>query len=361
MSAIATLNGGVGSAAAGESAGYSAVRGACAEADGAVRLETYAAVDLGTNSCRLLIARRAGDGFRIVDSYSRIVRLGEGVAETGTLSQAAMDRAMAALFVCAQKMRRHGVMRGRHVATEACRRASNCGDFLRRVEAETGLKLDVITPEEEACLALSGCTPLLDPASEYALVFDIGGGSTELIWTRLVAGQQPEMLAWTSLPCGVVTLAERYGGREPDAAAYEAMIVDVYDRLHEFERDRRLRHYFESSTARMVGISGTVTTLAAVLGDLPRYDRSMVDGVVVSTSDLLSVSRRLATMSYAERVTHPCIRRGRADLVLPGCAALEAILRMWPSAGVRVADRGLRDGILRSLMGSHPVVHRAAS
>ena len=323
--------------------------------------ETYAAVDLGTNNCRLLIARPAGDGFRVVDSYSRIVRLGAGIAETGTLSEAAMDRTIAALSICAQKMRRHKVTRQRHVATEACRRASNCLEFLRRVEDETGLRLDVIPPEEEARLALSGCTPLLDAEVQHTLVFDIGGGSTELIWTELRPGEEPRMLAWTSLPCGVVTLAEEHGGREPSEAQYEAMVSDVQGRLVEFEAKHRLRTHFEGEAgARMVGISGTVTTLAAVLSDLPRYDRSMVDGVFVSTSDLLRVSRELAAMNYAERVAHPCIRRGRADLVLPGCAALEAILRTWPSGGVRVADRGLREGILRALMGTHAVVAAAA-
>jgi exopolyphosphatase/guanosine-5'-triphosphate,3'-diphosphate pyrophosphatase len=345
---------------ASEEASQSALRGARDEVDGAVRSEkTYAAVDLGTNSCRLLIARPAGDGFRVVDSYSRIVRLGAGVAETGALSQAAMDRTIAALSVCAQKMRRHNVTRERHVATEACRRARNGVEFLRRVEEVTGLRLDVIPPEEEARLALSGCTPLLDSASEYTLVFDIGGGSTELIWTRLVAGEEPKMLAWTALPCGVVTLAEAHGGREPDTEVYEGMVADVQGRLVEFERTHQLRRHFEEAGARMVGISGTVTTLAAVLADLPRYDRSLVDGAFVSTTDLLAVSRELARMSYAERVAHPCIRRGRADLVLPGCAALEAILRTWPSGGVRVADRGLREGILRSLMGAHAVVGAA--
>ncbi len=359
MSVVRTANGGLGQAA-GEAASHNALRNARGEVDGAVRPdETYAAVDLGTNNCRLLIARPAGDGFRVVDSYSRIVRLGAGVAETGALSQAAMDRTIAALSVCAQKMRRHGVTRERHVATEACRRARNGVEFLRRVEQETGLHLDVIPPEEEARLALSGCTALLDSASEYTLVFDIGGGSTELIWTRLVAGEEPEMLAWTSLPCGVVTLAEAHGGREPDAAVYERMVTDVQDRLVAFEGKQQLRPHFEEAGARMVGISGTVTTLAAVLADLPRYDRSLVDGAFVSTTDLLRVSRQLANMSYAERVAHPCIRRGRADLVLPGCAALEAILRTWPSGGVRVADRGLREGILRSLMGTHAVVGAA--
>jgi len=359
MSTVRSPNGGLGQAASGRSS-QGALRNARDEVDGTVRPEeTYAAVDLGTNNCRLLIARPAGDGFRVVDSYSRIVRLGAGVAETGALSEAAMDRTVAALSVCAQKMRRNNVTRERHVATEACRRARNGVEFLRRVEAETGLRLDVIPPEEEARLALSGCAPMLDSASEFTLVFDIGGGSTELIWARLVAGEEPRMLAWTSLPCGVVTLAEAHGGREPDAAAYERMVRDVQERLVAFEAKQQLRCYFEERGARMVGISGTVTTLAAVLADLPRYDRSLVNGTFVSTKDLLSVSRHLANMTHAERMAHPCIRRGRADLGLPGCAALEAILRTWPSGGVRVAAHGLREGILRSLISNHAVVGAA--
>ena len=317
---------------------------------------TYAAVDLGTNNCRLLIARPVAGGFRVLDAYSRIVRLGAGVAQSGVLSESAMRRTIATLGVCAHRVRAARVTRSRYVATEACRRARNSDEFVRRVANETGIELDVIAPEEEARLALAGCVPVLDPGSEYALVFDIGGGSTEIIWTRVAAGREPEMLGWTSIPCGVVTLAEDHGGRDPNAADYAAMVGDVARHVAAFEHEHHPSRAFAAGTAQMIGISGTITTVAAVLLDLPRYDRQRVDGTWIAATEVASVTRDLAAMSYAERMAHPCIRRGRADLVVPGCAALEAILATWKAERVRVADRGLREGILRRLMGTSGVV-----
>ena len=312
----------------------------------------YAALDLGTNNCRLLVARPDGrGGFRVVDAYSRMVRLGAGLDRTGRLSESAIRRTLEALGVCAAKMVRKGVTSGRYVATEACRRASNCEEFLERVEAETGLCLETIPPEEEARLALAGCVPLLDPTRAYALVFDIGGGSTELIWARIAAGEEPDLIAWISVPCGVVTLAERHGGRDPGPEAFAAMIAEVGEHLLPLEDAHSLTKAFAGGAAQMVGISGTITTLAAVGLDLPRYDRRAVDGRWVSTAEVAAVTRRLASMYYEERIAHPCIRNGRADLMVPGCAALQAILRVWPAEQVRVADRGVREGILRRLMG----------
>ena len=138
---------------------------------------TYGAVDLGTNNCRLLIARAVDGGFTVVDAFSRIVRLGEGVSQTGALSAVAMDRTIEALKVCAGKMQRRGVSLMRSVATEACRRAINGLEFLERSRAETGVDLEIISTAEEAKLAFSGCMPLLDRARPYAIVFDIGGGT----------------------------------------------------------------------------------------------------------------------------------------------------------------------------------------
>ena len=322
--------------------------GLFANGDGAHSV--YAALDLGTNNCRLLIAKSAPDGFLVIDAFSRIVRLGEGVDRTEVLCAAAMKRTLEALGVCAQKMRRRSVTDGRFVATEACRRARNGGEFLARAEAETGISLDVITAEEEAELAVSGCAPLLDVRCENALVFDIGGGSTELIWLGVHGDNPPEVLGWTSLPCGVVTLTERYGGREPDPSVYRAMVADVQQRLDDFEAEHGVRAAFARGAAHLLGISGTMTTMVAVSLDLPRYDRSKVDGAWLAIDEVARVSARLAAMTYAERATHPCIREARADLVVPGCAAMEAITRMWPADGVRVADRGLREGILLKLM-----------
>ncbi len=310
---------------------------------------TFAALDLGTNNCRLLVAKPAPEGFRIVDAFSRIVRLGEGVAGSGRLSEEAMERTIGALEVCASKMRRHGVSRAWNVATEACRRAANCDEFLARVKARTGLELDIISTDEEAHLVLEGCTALLDFASPRALVFDIGGGSTELIWVKR-EHDAPEVIAWTSLDCGVVTLAERYGRDRVAAEVYRAMRSEVEAMLAPFEAAHGLRSQVAGDRVQLLGTSGTVTTVAGVHLDLPRYDRSRVDGVWVTNTDIAVVAKRLAAMSYAERAAHPCIGRGRADLVVAGCAILEAIVGDRPAGRVRVADRGVREGMLWALV-----------
>lgn len=323
----------------------------------------YGALDLGTNNCRLLVAKPSRRGFVVVDAFSRIIRLGEGVQATGTLSDAAMARTIAALRICADKMRRRGVTRSRLIATEACRIATNGAAFVDRVENETGLALEIVGRETEAKLAVSGCASLLDRNCDWALVFDIGGGSSELIWLDLKKlqggwrhslngriGVQNCIAAWTSLPLGVVSLAERHGGREVTKDRYEAMVDDVLRALRDFESQHRFGERIANDRAHFLGTSGTVTTISGIHLKLPRYDRSRVDGCWLTAEDVRFVSNDLIAMSYPERVAQPCIGHERADLVLAGCAILEALLRMWPCQRLRVADRGLREGILTTLM-----------
>lgn len=308
------------------------------------------ALDLGTNNCRLLIAEPSRHNtFRVVDAFSRIVRLGEGVALNGALSEPAIARTLDALAVCVQRMRRRGVTHARAVATEACRRARNGEAFLGRVEAELGLKLEIISAAEEARLAVAGCTPLLDPGRTTALVFDIGGGSTELAWIDVRGPDQAEMIDWVSLPLGVVTLAERHGGLAVTPAIYRDMVADVSGRLQDF----RAAHPVPPKAAggfQLLGTSGTVTTLAAVHLRLPRYDRSRVDGVWLERQAIGRVIAELRRLPYEARARHPCIGRDRADLVLAGCAILDAVLAAWPASRMRIADRGLREGLLVGLM-----------
>ncbi len=313
---------------------------------------TFAALDLGTNNCRLLVAKSLNDreGFRVIDAFSRIVRLGERVSETGVLSEAAIQRTIRALRVCAGKMERRGVTRVRSVATEACRRAQNCDEFIERVFNETRITFDIISTDEEAQLALAGCAPLLNDDAEYALVFDIGGGSTELMFLKLVPGAKPTVLDVISLPCGVVTLSERFGGYDVPPDAYEAMVNEARSLLAPFEAANNISGLSHSGQLQMLGTSGTVTTLAAVNLGLPKYDRSQVDGRWIGGDAIATTSRQLVQMTYEERADHPCIKRGRADLVVAGCAILEAIMRNWPVSRVRVVDRGLREGILIALM-----------
>jgi exopolyphosphatase/guanosine-5'-triphosphate,3'-diphosphate pyrophosphatase len=324
----------------------------------------YGAIDLGTNNCRLLVARPTGEGFRVIDAFSRIVRLGEGLSSNGSLSAAAMDRTVEALGICATKMRRRGVTRVRAVATEACRRADNCNDFLERVRRETGVNLEIISSSEEAELALHGCAQLLDPGIPHALIFDIGGGSTELSWLKIPAppsrwsgrdgpwllAEEARLIAWHSVPRGVVSLAEQYGGHKVTPALYEAMVEEMSAAIRPFEEAHALSQTLARSGIQMLGTSGTVTTLAGVHQDLPRYDRSAVDGCYLGFDTVRDVSERIAAMSYDERAEHPCIGRERADLVVAGCAILEALCRTWPVGRLRVADRGLREGILFNLM-----------
>jgi exopolyphosphatase/guanosine-5'-triphosphate,3'-diphosphate pyrophosphatase len=323
------------------------------------RGRTYGALDLGTNNCRLLIARPGPEGFVIVDAYSRVVRLGEGLMESGRLSDAAMDRTISALAACADKLARRDVRLTRNVATEACRRAANGPRFVDRVFAETGIALDVVSAAEEARLAVMGCHTLIDCDGPPALVFDIGGGSSELMLVEPVQGNcnDPRILEWISLPWGVVSLAET----EPVAmaagergAAYARMLALVGPMLDGFAAKVAARGVTE---VQLLGTSGTITTLASVELGLPGYDRRRVDGCAVATQPLLALCRAIAGQSVDERARIACIGPDRAELIVAGCAILDSILQRWPGQDksgqgslVRVADRGIREGILRTLM-----------
>jgi exopolyphosphatase/guanosine-5'-triphosphate,3'-diphosphate pyrophosphatase len=312
--------------------------------------ETVAALDLGTNNCRLLIARTTARGFRVIDAFSRITRLGEGLTASGVLADGAMARTIDALAACAAKIEAHGDARGRYVETEACRRAAICAEFIARVEAATGLRLEIIPTAEEARLSVTGCASLLDPAVPAGLVFDNGGGSTEVSWVR--GGASPlRILDTISLPHGVVSLTERYGGDRVAPATYRAMVEEVRRDLRPLETRHGIAALVAAGAVQMLGSSGTVTTLAALHLGLPRYVRSLVDGTALDFAAIATLSRHLAGLSLAERAFHPCVGRERADLVVAGCAILEAICETWPVGRLRVADRGVREGILIGLSG----------
>ena len=309
----------------------------------------FAALDLGTNNCRLLVARPTSESFRVIDAFSRIVRLGERVASTGLLAEEAMGRAVDALGVCAGKLRRRGVTHFRGVATEACRRAANGGAFLDRVARDTGLRLEIIVPREEAELAVASCAPLLDPAVARALLFDIGGGSTEVTLAQIERGYW-RVVDSISLGRGVVAYAERFGGDAVSDEDYAAMVDEIAELLAPFEARHALAEPCAGGVVQMIGTSGTVTTLAGVEMNLPRYDRNRVDGSWLTREEAVRASRALAALDFSQRARHPCIGPERADLVVAGCAILEAICRLWPAPRLRVADRGLREGIILGLM-----------
>jgi exopolyphosphatase / guanosine-5'-triphosphate,3'-diphosphate pyrophosphatase len=309
----------------------------------------YAALDLGTNNCRLLIACPTGDGFRVVDSFSRIIRLGEGISTTGCISDAAIERAIAALGICRDKIQLRKARRLRLIATEACRAAANAAGFRDRVAAETGIHLEVIDRETEAALAVLGCSPLLDPDGRGAILFDIGGGSTELVRIERDPNEPnaaPRIRAWMSIPLGVVTLAERFGGRDVTAPSYALTVQEVAKHIAGFAAE----HGGDLEGMHLLGTSGTVTTLAGVHLNLQRYDRRRIDGVWMSNADISATIARLLAMSYQERADNHCVSIERADLVLAGCAILDAIRDAFPLPRLRVADRGLREGMLVEMM-----------
>jgi exopolyphosphatase / guanosine-5'-triphosphate,3'-diphosphate pyrophosphatase len=320
----------------------------------------YGALDLGTNNCRLLIATPTAEGFHVRDAFSRIVRLGEGLSKTGTLGEAAMLRTIEALRVCSNKLVWHKVKNRRLIATEACRMASNGPEFIDRVNAETGLVLEIIDRETEAQLAATGAEPLIEANAESALIFDIGGGSTEVMWVER-REKRHEILAWTSIAAGVVTISEQFGGGvDVTPQSFAAMRDYLRPMLAEFVGRVQAIKGCAPVPSHLLGTSGTVTTIAGVQMGLRRYDRSRVDGSWILSEDVGKVTADLLAMTYEERIQNACIGRERADLVMAGCAILEEIRVAFPAARIRVADRGLREGILTKLMKDDGTYGRAS-
>lgn len=326
------------------------------------RSTAYAALDLGTNNCRLLIARPTDHGFRVLDGFSRIVRLGEGLSQSGRLSEAAMERTIEALKLCRNKLAQHDGIKARIIATEACRSASNSASFLARVKREVGLEFEVVDRKTEAELAVTGCADLIELDTPGAILFDIGGGSSELAWLDFRGGRpknqgktSASIRSWQSLPVGVVSIAEKFGGIDVTPEVFEAMVRHVSDQLRHFRGRDKLSEMLAGHPVHFLGTSGTVTTLAGLHLGLERYERSKVDGLWMRAEDVDATMRVLLSMSYEKRMANPCIGRERADLVIPGCAIFEAIRREWPCNRIRVADRGLREGILISMMAADRV------
>ncbi len=324
----------------------------------------YAALDLGTNNCRLLVAAPqygdkehtvfAAPPLKVYDSFSRIVRLGEGVTQTGKLSEEAMQRTLSALDACQKKLSKYSITKARYVATEACRRAANGREFLDRVKQRTGLAIDIISSEEEARLAFMGCASLLTQTSDRAMVFDIGGGSTELLWID-VKGERPAgeihpITDWLSIGYGVMNLADKFGGTSMTDLTFGDMVAFIAGKIKPFDQANRISETIEGANVQLLSTSGTVTTLAAIHLGLPRYDRSRIDGIRLKVSDLRATTQKLLAMRPSERFYHPCIGPDRADFILSGCAIFDAIGSLWPSGDITIADRGVREGIILSLI-----------
>jgi len=324
-----------------------------------VRAPLFAALDLGTNNCRMLVAAAdGGGGMRVIEAFSRIVRLGEGLSATGRLGETGMARAYQALSACAQRIEAHAPVAVGCVATQACRAASNGPMFLNRVRQDLGLSFEIISPEEEARLSVLGCASLLDVEAEAAMIVDIGGGSTELSWVSpkqaLSAGLDPPLISWSTSPLGVVALAE--DDVEPEhgkQAWYEALVARLAQTLSNAGDAHHLKPAFAAGCAQIIGTSGTVTSLAGVHLNLPRYNRAQVDGMWFDVADCRATIARLLAQSWEERAANGCIGKDRADLVVVGGAILDAVLLVWPATRIRVADRGLREGVLMRQIAQH--------
>ncbi len=311
----------------------------------------YGVIDLGTNNCRLLVAVPNQNGFKVIDSFSRIVRLGEGFSESKTISKSATDRTISALKVCVDKMNRRGVTRMWNVATQACREAKNGDEFVKAVHEHVEIELNIIDPQEEARLAVLGCKALLDTKYNRSVVFDIGGGSTEIIWIEFNKNRNPEIIDWISIPLGVVNLSEEYGTKEvlPDEH-YREMKDRIKEHILPFEEQHNIADHIGDNNVQLMGTSGTVTTLTSMHLNQTVYDRSKVDGSWIKSDDLLNICNELSKLNYEERLALNNIGNDRAELVVAGCAILDAIIEVWPIGDVRVADRGIREGMLHHLM-----------
>ena len=322
------------------------------------RPPAFAAIDLGTNNCRMLVGVPSGAGFHVLDSFSRVVRLGEGLYRTGVLSDSAMDRAIEALATCAERLKRWQVTEIKAIATEACRQAENGADFVARARAATGLPLETISPREEVGLALESCASLINQAERRALLFDIGGGSTELAWVRVHGMDSesdrhlPQLIGYHSIPVGVVTLSERCAGWCETESGFAGVVDEVKSLLRPFEHIHRIGQEIRQGGVRLVGTSGTVTTIAGIALNLDRYRRGAIDGAVLPREQVAGGLASICAMGRAGLAQHPCIGPDRVDFVLPGCAIFAAIEEMWPTQDLAVADRGLREGMLMRLIRS---------
>jgi exopolyphosphatase / guanosine-5'-triphosphate,3'-diphosphate pyrophosphatase len=321
------------------------------------RRPVFGGIDLGTNNCRMLVGTPSAQGFHVLDSFSRVVRLGEGLYDSGRLSAVAMERAIASLSICAERARRWstdtgtGPLKLRAIATEACRQAENGAEFISLAREKTGLPLEIINPREEAELAVESCASLISQAGRRALLFDIGGGSTEIAWVRVNAlNTPPEVIGYLSLPVGVVTLSERCADTCYTEAGFSAVVADITAMLRQFEAVHRIGQEIRQGGVAMVGTSGTVTTLAGVSLKLDRYRRGLVDGVSLNRRAVDGALAEARALGREGLSRHPCIGVERVDFVLPGCAIFAAIHDLWQVPQLMVADRGLREGMLMRLM-----------
>jgi exopolyphosphatase/guanosine-5'-triphosphate,3'-diphosphate pyrophosphatase len=313
--------------------------------------KVFAAIDLGTNCCRLVLANPTPSSFKVIETYSKVTRLGQGIIQKNELSRQAVDRTISALKICSEILSEfEPIQQHRFVATAACRRAKNCDEFLARVKKETGVELEIISPKEEARLAVAGCMPLVNRSITKTLVFDIGGGSTEISWATITPHGKTNVEGYVSIPYGVVTIAEAFPGDDMTSLAYDAVVDKTMKLLLEFEEKYNIYEHMKNQEVQVIGTSGTVTVLGALHLNLSKYNRSVVDGLTLTIEDIEKVIRKIKRIGNEGRIKHSCIGKSKADLTIAGCAVVEAITKIWPILEITVADRGIREGILLDMI-----------
>ena len=301
-----------------------------------------AAVDCGTNSTRLLVARGAGDGsLETVERLMTITRLGAGVGASGRLDPGAVERTLEVLRRYREVMGAHGVEALRATATSAARDAADREAFLQPAAEVLGAPLELLSGEEEGRLAFLGATAELDPTDGPFLVFDIGGGSTEF------AVGTTEAEGVVTVDVGCVRLSEAYLEHDPPWAVELSSAISVVQ-AHLEDVARELPDAKGARTA--VGLAGTVSTVAAVEVGLPAYDRDRIHHFRLTRAAAEDVFRTLATEALADRVHNPGLEPGRADVIVGGCCILVATMRFFDLDEVLVSESDILDGLARSLL-----------
>ncbi len=299
-----------------------------------------AAIDCGTNSTRLLIADADG---RVVDREMRITRLGQGVDASGRLAPDAIARCVDVLAQFRGTMDRHGVSRGRLVATSAVRDASNGDEFLGAAAATTGLTPELLTGGEEGRLSLAGAVGELDPGDGPFLVLDIGGGSTELI-----AGDGPDdpRLAAVSLQLGCVRVSERFLSSDPPTARE---LADAEAEIATQLESASTTSSRFGAARRLVGLAGTVSTLASLQLGLVEYQRDRIHHTKLRAAAVEEWWRRLAAESAPARLKRPGMEAGREDVIVGGTMILAAVMRTFGFAECLVSEADILDGLIASM------------
>jgi exopolyphosphatase/guanosine-5'-triphosphate,3'-diphosphate pyrophosphatase len=318
---------------------------------------------------------------KVIDSFAKIISLGEGIKQTGVLSEEAIERTIVALRACKKKLDSHRIYKMRAVATEACRQASNTKSLIERVNSEIGVDLEVISPQEEARLVLKGCSGVISDEKNYGILMDIGGGSTEVVWLKINKGMTRPTISVIdsiSLPFGVVTISDTYTHSKNNQEIYTVLRKNILSTIDTFMKKNNIRTNFSKGDVQVITSSGTTTTLGSLTLGLSTYDRSSVDGKDFSSKKIVEVGEELLSRYLSSTPTTVKLGKeknfitnkffdhvldksseefkifayNRMGLLAAGVVIINSILESIGDCLVRIADRGVREGILYDLMDS---------